>query len=141
MAYGGFTAGLKAGHVSNTWPLMLGRWIPQGLFSQVQPALLNVVDAPVTVVFIHRWLAFAVLAAAVVIATQVQSGGSEAQVKMALVLVLVLGLTQITLGIATVISRVEIGLALLHQFNALCLFGTTVYVLHRLRAHDEAVAA
>ena len=31
MAYGAFTAGLRAGHVSNTWPLMLGRWVPPAL--------------------------------------------------------------------------------------------------------------
>ena len=37
MAYGAFTAGLKAGHISNTWPLMLGRWVPPALLQQVQP--------------------------------------------------------------------------------------------------------
>jgi len=61
IAYGAFTAGLKAGHVSNSWPQMLGRWIPGGLLSQVQPALRNLFDAPLTVAFIHRWLAFGVL--------------------------------------------------------------------------------
>src|SRR5690349_6278655 len=35
IAYGGMTAGLKAGHVSNTWPLMMGRLIPPNLFSSI----------------------------------------------------------------------------------------------------------
>ncbi|MDQ7029244.1 MAG: COX15/CtaA family protein [Ardenticatenia bacterium] len=57
IAYGGFVAGLKAGYVSNTWPLMFGRWVPPKLFSVVQPWWLNLIETPVTVQFIHRWLA------------------------------------------------------------------------------------
>ena len=34
IAYGGLVAGLKAGHVSNTWPLMGGALVPSGLFPQ-----------------------------------------------------------------------------------------------------------
>ena len=33
ITYGGMTAGLKAGHVSDTWPLMFGKIIPPNLFS------------------------------------------------------------------------------------------------------------
>ena len=33
IAFGGLVAGLKAGHVSNTWPLMFGRPIPPGLLA------------------------------------------------------------------------------------------------------------
>ena len=33
ISYGGMTAGLKAGHVSDTWPLMLGKLIPPNLFN------------------------------------------------------------------------------------------------------------
>ncbi len=33
IAYGGMTAGLKAGHVSDTWPLMFGKLIPPNLFN------------------------------------------------------------------------------------------------------------
>src|SRR5690349_920921 len=59
IAYGGFTAGLKAGHVSDTWPLMFGKLIPPNLFS----SFINIFEAPQTIVFIHRWFAFIVLAA------------------------------------------------------------------------------
>ena len=54
IAYGGFTAGLKAGYVSDTWPLMLGKLIPPGLFS----SFINILENPFTIVFIHRWFAF-----------------------------------------------------------------------------------
>src|SRR5687767_8094718 len=59
IAYGGMTAGLKAGHVSDTWPLMLGRLIPLNLFS----SLINIFESPQTIVFIHRWFAFVVFIA------------------------------------------------------------------------------
>src|SRR5215213_11212603 len=59
IAYGGMTAGLKAGHVSDTWPLMLDKWIPLNLFH----SFINIFEAPQTIVFIHRWFAFAVLIA------------------------------------------------------------------------------
>ena len=54
ITYGGFTAGLKAGHVSDTWPLMLGKLIPANLFN----SLINIFESPQTIVFIHRWFAW-----------------------------------------------------------------------------------
>jgi cytochrome c oxidase assembly protein subunit 15 len=139
MAFGGFTAGLKAGHVSDTWPLMLGRLIPQGLLSQVQPAALNLVDAPLTVAFIHRWLAFAVLIVALIIYESVRRGILDNQLRTCIALLVTLTALQIALGIAVVLSRVEIMLALVHQLNAIGLFATTVYLLHRLRGRDRGV--
>ncbi len=141
MAYGSFTAGLKAGHVSNSWPLMMGQLVPSGLLDQVQPPLLNLVDAPLTVVFIHRWLAFIVLAAGIAIYLVIrrQKPGREISTGLSLLMILV-GL-QIVLGISVVISNVEIALALVHQANALALFITVVYLLNRLRASDQGAVA
>src|SRR5574338_736718 len=45
LAYGGFTAGLKAGLVSNTWPLMFGRLIPANLLNPPS----NVIETPHTI--------------------------------------------------------------------------------------------
>jgi cytochrome c oxidase assembly protein subunit 15 len=140
MAYGGLTAGLKAGHVSDTWPLMLGRLVPNGLLSQVEPPALNLVAAPLTVAFIHRWLAFLVLIAALVIYWIVRRSSPAAQVRIGLSLITGLAALQIMFGIAVVLSGVEIALALMHQLNAIALFGTTIYVLHRLRARDQEAA-
>ena len=39
ICYGSFTAGLKAGYISDTWPLMLGQLIPSGLLSQTPAAV------------------------------------------------------------------------------------------------------
>jgi heme A synthase len=51
-----------------------------------------------------------------------------------------LGVLQIALGISVVVSGVDIALALLHQFNAICLFIASVFVLHRLRGRDAAAS-
>lgn len=136
IAYGAFTAGLKAGHVSNSWPRMLGRWIPEGLLHQVQPALRNLIDAPLTVAFIHRWLAFVALLIGAVAYRVIARTRIGSKLRVPLGLVAALSLVQIILGIAVVISGVELVLAMLHQFNAICLFMAAVYLLHALRRDD-----
>ncbi|MBI1794884.1 MAG: COX15/CtaA family protein [Chloroflexi bacterium] len=136
IAYGGFTAGLKAGRVSDTWPLMLGQLIPNGLLSQTQPPLLNLVSAPLTVMFIHRWFAFVGLIVAIWIYWLIRKQNFQVEIMKGINLVLILVVAQIALGIMVVIYRVDITLALLHQANALALFSATIYVLHRLRAAD-----
>jgi cytochrome c oxidase assembly protein subunit 15 len=130
ITYGGFTAGLKAGHVSDTWPLMFGKLIPPNLFS----SFLNIFESPQTIVFIHRWFAFAVLIAVIAFylsarkTTKLQSG-----------LNWLLGLVafQIILGILTVILHVQIIIALAHQAGALALFALLIYFIHRFGALDE----
>ena len=139
IAYGGFTAGLKAGHVSDTWPLMLGQLIPRGLLSQVSPPLLNLIDAPATVVFIHRWFAFVGLIVAVWIYWLIRKQNFSAEIMKGINIVLILVAIQIILGILVILYHVNIPLALLHQANALALFSATLYVLHRLRAADAKV--
>jgi cytochrome c oxidase assembly protein subunit 15 len=137
MAYGAFTAGLKAGLVSNTWPLMLGRLVPGAMLDQVQPPIANLVEAPLTVAFIHRWFAFAVLLAASLAAANILKGRVGLDVHRTVRLILLLGLLQIGLGVAVVVSGVSIALASLHQFNALALFLLGVFLLYHLRQQDR----
>lgn len=141
MAYGSFTAGLKAGQVSDTWPLMLGRLVPSGLLQQVEPPLLNLVDAPLTVVFIHRWLAFVVLIVGIVVFLILRQQKQAPPIRIGLRVLMTLGLLQIVLGILVVLSRVDIAVALVHQANALALFVVVIYLLNRLRAADRELAS
>jgi heme a synthase len=137
IAYGSLTAGLKAGYISATWPLMFGQLVPNGLLSQFQPAVLNLVAAPITVVFIHRWLAMIGLLAAIGIYWLVRRQDFPEEVRRGIHLVIFLVLVQISLGVLVILSHVEIALALIHQANAIALFAATIYVLHRLRALDR----
>jgi cytochrome c oxidase assembly protein subunit 15 len=133
ITYGGMTAGLKAGHVSDTWPLMFGRWIPPGLFI---PAI-NLFESPQTIVFIHRWLAWIGLAAVPVVYYFVKKQNYPQDIQQGLLWLTGAVALQITLGVLTVLSYVNIVLALTHQANALVLFALGIYFLHRFMALDE----
>jgi heme a synthase len=137
IAYGGFTSGLKAGYLSDTWPLIFGKLFPPGLLDTLRPAIANIINNPLTVVFIHRWFAFAVLIAAGVVYMMVHERKLPLDVETAINLVVSLILIQIVLGITILVTHVEIAIALLHQANAIFLFTATVYLLHRLRASDR----
>ncbi len=139
--YGGFTAGLKAGHISATWPLMFGQLIPEGLLSQFQPAALNLVAAPATVMFIHRWFAFAVLGMALWIYVATRKSAMPKETQRGALTLLVLVTAQIVAGILVVLLHIDIVIALFHQTMAILLFTASIYLIHRLRSADRAQAA
>ncbi|MCL4274724.1 MAG: COX15/CtaA family protein [Anaerolineales bacterium] len=133
IAYGGLTAGLKAGHVSSTWPLMLGRWIPPNLFN----SWVNLFETPQTVVFIHRWLAWIGVILVPLVIYIVKKQNYPADIHKGLWWLFGVVVLQITLGVLTVLSYVNIVIALIHQANAIVLLGLAVYFIHRFRALDQ----
>lgn len=138
ITYGGLTAGLKAGHVAHTWPLMSGTLIPSNLLDT--PA--DLVTDPVTVVFVHRWFAFVVLAMAVLLCARLlgRDRSDPVLLRGAVALIAVVGV-QVLLGIATVLSSVQPVVALAHQADAVALFSLAVVLVHRCRALDRRGAA
>jgi cytochrome c oxidase assembly protein subunit 15 len=133
ISYGGFTAGLKAGHVSDTWPLMLGKLIPPKLFS----SFINILENPFTIVFIHRWFAFVVLAAVIYIYSIVRKNNHQSDLLKGLGWFIGAVTLQIVLGILTILSYVNIVVALLHQAGAIALFALAIFFIHRFRALDQ----
>ncbi|HSO13593.1 MAG TPA: COX15/CtaA family protein [Anaerolineales bacterium] len=132
IAYGGFTAGLKAGHVSSTWPLMFGKLIPPNLFN----SWINLLELPQTIVFIHRWLAWLGLIAVPYVFWIAKKQNYPADIQNGLKWLVGVVALQITLGVLTVLSYVNIVIALIHQANAIVLFALAVYFIHRFRALD-----
>jgi cytochrome c oxidase assembly protein subunit 15 len=110
---GAFTAGLNAGYAFDTWPLMGDRLFPAGV-TMLQPAWSNVVDNPIVVQFVHRWFAFVAAAGLVWLAVRAIRVGAPRRAWLVIGLV---GL-QIVLGISTLLSGVEIVVAVWHQLNA-----------------------
>ena len=133
ISYGGFTAGLKAGHVSETWPLMLGKLIPPNLFN----SWINIFETPQTIVFIHRWFAWLGLILVPAVYYIVKKQNYPAEIQTGLKWLIGVVALQITLGILTILSYVNIVIALIHQANAIFLFGLAVYFIHRFRALDR----
>ena len=134
IAAGGLVAGLKAGHVSDTFPKMFGAWLPTGLWA-MQPPLVNLLDNATTVHFQHRFFAFAVLALALALFAKLRD--ATAYLKNGARLILALLGVQIALGIGTVVLHVPLALASLHQAVAVALFGTSLFLCHRAYGHRE----
>ena len=132
ITYGGMTAGLKAGHVSDTWPLMFGRWIPPNLFN----SWINFFETPQTIVFVHRWLAWLGLIIVPVVYYFVRKQNYPLDIQKGLLWLTASVALQITLGVLTILSYVNIVIALTHQANALVLFALGIYFIHRFRALD-----
>ncbi|HEU5481756.1 MAG TPA: COX15/CtaA family protein [Sphingomicrobium sp.] len=122
---GAWVAGLNAGQVSNTWPLMNGRFFPEGV-DWSHGFLWAVANDPFLVHFLHRWWAWAVVAALVVFARKVRRDG----VRAASIAIHAAFGTQILLGIATVIEGVPIVLAALHQAVGALVVASTVWGAH-----------
>ena len=136
ISYGGMTAGLKAGHVSDTWPLMFGKLIPPNLFN----SWINLFEVPQTIVFIHRWFAWLGLIAVPVVYYFAKKQNYPREILNGLLWLTGAVALQIILGVLTILSYVNIWVALIHQANALLLFALAIYFIHRLRALDAMTA-
>ncbi|MBN9488908.1 MAG: COX15/CtaA family protein [Alphaproteobacteria bacterium] len=122
MTFGALMAGLRAGLSHNTFPTMSGYWIPPGMFDR-SPWWINISENGTTVQFIHRWLAK--LLALGVLAMAWRARRPETYAAGAMVLV------QFCLGVATILSGVDIALASMHQAGAVLLLTTLIVVRHR----------
>jgi heme a synthase len=132
IALGGLVAGLKAGLIYDTWPLIDGAFIPpREHLLLLHPAWLNLIDNHLTVQFIHRMVAYLLVALAALHAADCtcHRGGRAGAITLACLLLL-----QATLGIATLISHVPILLALAHQSVAVVALIVAVVHAANLRA-------
>ena len=121
---GAFVAGLNAGYVANTWPLMNGSFFPAGV---EWAGLSTLVNDPFLTHFLHRWWAWVVVALLVVLARRVRPIERPASIAVHSAFG-----TQILLGIATVWSGVALWLAVLHQTVGALLVAATVWAVHAL---------
>jgi cytochrome c oxidase assembly protein subunit 15 len=131
MVWGAFTAGLDAGVMYATFPLMDGGLAPPGAFER-EPFLINFVENKATVQFTHRWLAIGFVALALYFWFRVRTQPSAWLAAMALV--------QAGLGIATLLTGVEIAIAAAHQAGALIVFSLAVWGVHVKRGPSTAGA-
>jgi cytochrome c oxidase assembly protein subunit 15 len=92
---------------------------------------------PQTIVFIHRWLAWLGLIAIPLTFYIVRKQNYPRDIQTGLLWLIGAVALQITLGVLTVLSYVNIVVALLHQANAIVLFVLAIYFIHRLRALDR----
>ncbi len=111
---GAFVAGLKAGLVYNTFPLMEGRWVPTGILA-LEPTWRNLFENTATVQFVHRLLAITTLAAIGLVWWASRRTGMPSALARSISVLLVLAVAQVLLGIATLLTYVPVTLGTLHQ--------------------------
>ena len=130
LLYGAFVAGLKAGGMFNTFPLMGGALVPAGL-GVLSPGWRNFTENPVAVQFIHRLLGIALLVYSLVLGRRLVRHGLPLEGKLVGSAVLL----QFVLGVFTIlrfpVSPVFWGA--LHQAGAVVLLTATVIALYGTR--------
>jgi len=136
ISYGGLVAGLKAGYISDTFPLIFGYLIPPGLLSLLEPWYRNLIDNMVTIHFVHRWLAFGVLLLAGILYYRARKCPLTRNIQMGAVAEMSLVGVQILLGLGVIIWHVPISLALIHQAVAIMIFVVALFIHHRLRGNN-----
>jgi heme a synthase len=124
---GAWVAGLNAGYVSNSWPLMNGQVFPDGI-DWSNGVLFALTHDPFLNHFLHRWWAWVVVAALVIMARRLKQADARA---ISVAIHSAFGV-QILLGIATVMTGMNIVLAVLHQAVGALVVVTTVWGAHRL---------
>lgn len=129
---GAFVAGLDAGHAYNTFPTMNGEWIPEEYWSV--SGWRNAFESTAAVQLHHRVLALSTLAA---VATLWRRGMRMTDLPPASRSLLhglaAMAATQVTLGVATLLTYVPVTLGSAHQAGALSLFTIMLGLLYTLR--------
>lgn len=132
---GGLVAGLNAGMIYNTWPLMEGQVIPDGLYT-LTPWYMNLFDNIMTVQFDHRMLAYVIAILAVIVWLKLRKENHFAAHMLLLTI-----LAQITLGIVTLINVVPIPLAAAHQGGALITLSAALYLLRQRISWNQRISS
>jgi cytochrome c oxidase assembly protein subunit 15 len=125
---GAFVSGMDAGKVYNTWPLMGSSYFPDDS-KFVEFLNLKVFDNPSIVQFIHRNLAYLIIAIYIYILFLVIKERNT----IFIIPVLVIGISlilQVFLGILTILSGVKILYASLHQINSILIILSSLYFLY-----------
>ncbi len=134
---GALVAGIRAGFAYNTWPMMDGHWIPPEILL-LDPWWLNLVNNMAMVQFNHRVLAIVIALVAASLAWRVlRDPAARARQKgWAWALVAAVAL-QLAAGISTLLLRVPIALAAVHQAGAVIVFTCALGLLHALARAEE----
>jgi cytochrome c oxidase assembly protein subunit 15 len=125
MLWGAFTAGLDAGMTYPTFPLMGGAVVPPGAF-EMRPVLVNLVENPALVQFVHRALAIGFVIAAVAFWIWSRTAVANSA-RLAVALLAAAAFLQASLGVATLLTGVAVVVAALHQAGAMVVFSCAVW--------------
>lgn len=123
---GAWVAGLNAGYVASTWPLMNDHFVPEGI-DWAGGAWLALTNDPFLIHFLHRWWSWIAALALLLLARNLAQRGAAREAGLLVAVVTV----QMLLGIWTVISGVSMWVAVAHQVVGAILVAIAAAALHR----------
>ncbi|PPK87195.1 cytochrome c oxidase assembly protein subunit 15 [Neolewinella xylanilytica] len=139
---GGVMSGARAALPYPSWPDMNGYFIPPILLEASAWTVENLVKyeqslfQPALFQFLHRITAYALTFMVLYFLYRCRSITLPAGLRRANTLLIILLITQVTLGILTVVNsqgQVPVGFGVAHQFTAIALVATVVYINYRYR--------
>ncbi len=132
MTWGAFVAGLRAGEVYNTWPLMDGQFLPAASLA-ILPTWHNFFENTALVQFIHRWLAPATASAILLWVVQLWLCHESQKERRWIAALGIMAVTQVALGLTVLLTHVEIVIATCHQAGAIMLLSLLLINMRRLK--------
>jgi cytochrome c oxidase assembly protein subunit 15 len=138
-ASGALVAGLRAGRIYNTFPLMAGRIVPPG-YATRSPWWRNLFESHAAVQFDHRVLALTTFFAVATTWATLRRA-SAPRLARRLDLALAAAMLQLALGISTLLLRVPVTLGVAHQGGAALLLVTLILAWHADGLPDPARGA
>lgn len=133
---GALVAGLNAGLTYNTFPLMDGQWIPEGLFAVI-PWYMNFFENVITVQFDHRILAMTSGISVVLFWLASRRYRLSRLTSLVIKIMFAVVIFQIGLGVSTLLMTVPVSLAIGHQGFGVVLFICSVWVVRELTPSSE----
>ncbi len=132
MFLGALVAGTDAGFAYNTWPLMDGLFIPFGLYD-LAPFWLSAFEDITTIQFNHRMLAYFIVALVAVQAMLIfRNKTNNKTLRRSLIWMKILLLVQIILGILTLLTGMNLYIALGHQLGAAILLIAVINHVYKI---------
>src|SRR5690349_13728094 len=132
IAAGGFVAGLHAGLIYNTFPLMDGSFVPSG-YAALKPFPLNWFENIPAVQFNHRVLAMTTASCVVLLWLAGIRAALPRPARLALHALLGAVLLQFALGVTTLLLVVPVPLGAAHQAGAVLLLTAAIVFRHGLK--------
>jgi cytochrome c oxidase assembly protein subunit 15 len=139
VASGGFVAGLDAGMTYNTFPLMDGQLVPDGLL-MLDPVWRNPFENVAMVQFDHRVLAIASVVTVLWLGLRAARSTGMGRARTAALASAAIVLIQGALGITTLVLVVPVSLGAAHQAGAMVLIALLTWVLFESRRSPQAPA-
>jgi len=146
---GGIMSGARTAIVYPEWPLMKGEFVPSVILEKTMWTVDNFVNyeqswfQPALIQFLHRTTAYLLAIIVIGYLFKVFSRGKIPVLVKSNVLLVTLLVTQVLLGIATVVSsvgQVPVGLGVAHQFGAIALVGVVVFINYLYRPGQVLVS-